>query len=332
MRAIQCIDFGEPAKLALAVLPKPDLVPGHARVQVEYCGVGFPDALILAGKYQVRPRIPFVPGSEIAGVVTEVAPGLSYPRVGSRVAGLNYTFTGGLAEEIVAPVDAMTELPGTISTRTAAGMLVNYATAYHGLAQRGSVHPGEVVLVLGAAGGVGLACVEVARACGASVLAGCSSASKVELAIRHGAAAGFDYRDGPIKPRVMELTEGRGVDVVVDPVGGTYTEEAFRCLKAGGRLLVIGFASGEIARIPVNLALLKSASIVGVSLGAQVLKDSAGLRDNLAALFRFHDQGLLRPELQEMDCFNQYSEGFAALSRRERMGKVIMRIGEPASV
>jgi NADPH2:quinone reductase len=327
MRAIQCLHFGEPPNLSLADVPQPELKAGHARVHVEYCGLGFPEALILAGKYQVKPRLPFIPGSEIAGVVTEVGPGVAYPRVGARVAGLNATFTGGLAEEIVSPIDAMTELPPAIPTRTAAGMLVNYATAYHALMQRGEVQPGELVLVLGGAGGVGLACIEIARAHGAAVLAACGSEAKVEVAERHGAAAAFIYGAKPIKAEVMRLTGGSGVDVVVDPVGGEYTEQAFRCLKPGGRLLVIGFASGEIARFPLNLTLLKSCAIVGVSLGAQVLHDTEGLKANLAALFRLYEQGALHPELVEIDCFESYAEGFAALNRRERVGKIVMRIG-----
>jgi NADPH2:quinone reductase len=221
----------------------------------------------------------------------------------------------------------MTELPPFVSTLMAAGMLVNYATAYHALVQRGGLRLGEVALVLGAAGGIGLACIDTARACGATVLAACGSAAKVEVAERHGAKAAFIYGVQPVKAEVMRLTEGRGVDVVVDPVGGAYTEQAFRCLNPGGRLLVIGFASGEIARIPVNLTLLKSCSIVGVSLGALALHDSAGLQETLAAVFQLYSEGLLSPELVEIDGFKDYAEGFATLHRRERVGKIVMRIG-----
>jgi NADPH:quinone reductase-like Zn-dependent oxidoreductase len=225
----------------------------------------------------------------------------------------------------------MTELPSFVSTLTAAGILVNYATAYHALVQRGGLRLGEVALVLGAAGGIGLACIDIARACGATVFAACGSRAKAEVAERHGAKTAFVYGEEPIKPELMRLTEGQGVDVVVDPVGGAYTEQAFRCLKPGGRLLVIGFASGEIARIPLNLTLLKSCSIVGVSLGALVLHDAAALQENLAAVFRLYSEGLLRPELVEIDGFKDYAEGFAALHRRERVGKIVMRIGNGAA-
>jgi NADPH2:quinone reductase len=326
MRAVQCLEFGEPARLNAATLPRPDLLPGTARVRVEYCGIGLPDALIVGGKYQVKPRLPFIPGSEIAGVVVETLAGVDHPRVGARVAGLNYEFTGGLAEEIVSPIDAMTVIPPGVPTRSAAGMLVNYGTAYHGLVQRGALRPGESVLVLGAAGGVGLACIEVANAHGAIVIAACGSAAKLTTAERHGAAQAFDYSRGPLKPEVMALTGGRGVDVVVDPVGGAYTEEAMRCLKPGGRLLVVGFASGEIARIATNLALLKNCSIVGVSLGAQVRHDPSGWRANVGALFGLYEQGLLSPELVEVDGLRDYAEGFAAVARRARVGKIVMRI------
>jgi NADPH2:quinone reductase len=326
MRAVQCLGFGEPAMLSIAKIPRPALTAGHARVRVEYCGVGLPEALILAGKYQVKPPVPFVPGSEIAGVVTEIASDVRHVCVGARIAGINHSFTGGLAEESVSPVTTMVELPPGISTRLAAGMLVNYATAYHALVQRAALCPGETVLVLGAAGGVGVACIEIGRALRANVLAGCGSRAKLEVARCHGATAAFDYDQTSVRDAVMQFTAGRGVDVVVDPVGGSISEQALRCLRPRGRLLVVGFASGEIPRVPLNLPLLKSCSIVGVSLGTLALHEPAGLAANLAAVFQLYEQGKLQPELVDVDCFDNYAAGLALIGKRDRVGKIVMRI------
>jgi NADPH:quinone reductase len=327
MRAIRCLDFGHPPELKLQSVARPRLSPGGVRVRVEYCGLGFPEGLMLQGKYQMKLKPPFVPGSEIAGTVIEIAEGVEYPRVGSRVVGLDQSFCGGLAEEIVTDADQLLELPDFVTTRVAAGMAVNYATACYGLVQRGGLQVGETALVLGAGGNLGGAFVEMIDALGGVPLAACGSSRKLEVAAAHGATMGFDYTKEPIKEAVERMTGGEGLDLVVDPVGGDYSQAALRCLRPGGRLLVTGFAAGEIACMPLNLPLLKNCSVVGVLLSTQVVRNPAEFRENLSAAFELYREGLVRPELIEVDCFSDFRCGIGLLSERDRIGKVVMRIG-----
>ncbi len=322
MRAIVCIDNAN-ARLEGREVVRPDLPEGHVRVAVHYCALGVADLLIMSGKYQVRPPVPFVPGSEIAGVVTEVGCGVTGVRVGDRVAGLNYTFAGGMAAEAVMPAALAVEVPKELSLRTAAAMLVNYATAYYGLRDRGNVRPGERVLVLGAAGGVGLAAVELAKTMGAHVLAAASTSEKLALARRHGADDCVNYTTTSLKD---ELKRYGGVDVVMDPVGGAYSEQALRGLRPGGRLLVVGFAAGEIPRIALNLPLLKDCSITGAFLASQTHNYPARFVANMKGLFDMALQGQLNPVIRELDCFSQYEAALSQLADRETLGKVVLRV------
>lgn len=330
MRAIRCLEFGHPPKLKLQSVARPRLSPGAVRIRVEYCGLGFPEGLMLQGKYQMNLKPPFVPGSEIAGTVIEVADDVEHPRVGSRVVGLDQTFCGGLAEEIVTDADYLLELPEFVTTRVAAAMAVNYATACYGLVQRGALQVGETALVLGAGGNLGSAFLEMIDALGGVPLAACGSSRKLEVAASHGATMGFDYTKEPFKEAVSRMTEGEGIDVVVDPVGGDYSQAALRCLRPGGRLLVTGFAAGEIPCLPLNLPLLKNCSVVGVLLSTQVAGNPAEFRENLGATFELYGEGLLRPELIEVDCFSDFHCGIGLLSERDRIGKVVMRIAQAA--
>jgi NADPH2:quinone reductase len=282
---------------------------------------------MLQGKYQTRHSPPFVPGSEIAGVVTEVAKGVDYPRVGSRVVGLDQSFTGGLAEEIVTDASCLLELPDFVPTRVAAGMAVNYGTARYGLIQRAGFKRGETALVLGAGGNIGIAFIEMLAAHGVRPLAACGSQRKLDAALAHGAVMGFDYNHEGIATAVDRLTGGEGLDLVVDPIGGDYSQAALRCLRPGGRLLVVGFAGGEIACMPLNLPLLKNCSIVGVLLSTQVSENPTEFRHNLAAVFELYRENRLRPEFIEVDCFNDFSCGLALLGERAHIGKLVMRIG-----
>ncbi|HEX5419218.1 MAG TPA: NADPH:quinone oxidoreductase family protein [Gammaproteobacteria bacterium] len=327
MRAVQCIDRGPPVRLAADDIPRPKLPERHLRVAVHYCGLGIPDLLIMTGKYQIRPQLPFVPGSEVSGVVTEVGPGVERFHVGARVAGLNYTFVGGLAEEIVMPAAAAVVLPPSLSMRSAAGMLLNYATSNYALKDRGRLRAGERVLVLGAAGGVGLAAIEIAKAQGAWVLAAASSEAKLALARLHGADEGLNYAGASIKD---ELKRRGGFDVVVDPVGGVYSEQALRALRPGGRLLVIGFAAGEIPRIALNLPLLKDCSIIGAFLMTQMRCDPARFVANVRGVFALHAQGRLAPAITELDCFGDYGTALQRIGDRHAVGKVVLRVARQA--
>jgi NADPH:quinone reductase len=299
---------------------------GCVRVELAYCGVGFPEALMLEGKYQKNLPLPFIPGSEIAGIVTEIGEGVEYPRLGARVVGLDQSFTGGLAEEIVTEAECLIELPDFVPLRVAAGMAVNYGTACYGLVQRVGLDVGETVLVLGAGGNLGSAFLEMIDALGGRALAACGSRRKLEVAVAHGALMGFDYTKERIKDAIARMTDGEGVDVVVDPVGGEYSQAALRCLRPGGRLLVTGFAAGEIPCIPLNLPLLKNCSIVGALLSTQVSEEPGEFRENLGAAFDLYREGVVRPDLVEVDCFADFSCGIGLLYQRDRIGKVVMRV------
>ncbi len=324
MRAVRCVDYGPPARLETVETPKPDLPPDHVRVGVHYCGLGIPDLLMMTGRYQFKPVLPFIPGSEIAGVVTEVGANVERFVVGDRVAGLNHTFVGGLAQEAVLPAVTTVGVPSNVPLRIAAAALLNYSTAYYALTERGRLRPNERVLVLGAAGGVGIAAIEIAKALGAHVLAAASTDAKLEIARSHGADACLNYSSQSIK---HELKRCGGVDVVVDPVGGVYSEQALRALRPGGRLLVVGFAAGRIPSIALNLPLLKDCSIAGAFLMTQLRNAPARFVANAEGLFDLLADGRLNPPVAELECFGHYASVQRLIGDRARRGKVVMRLG-----
>jgi NADPH2:quinone reductase len=291
---------------------------------VHAVGFGFPDALMVAGKYQVKPEVPFTPGSEVAGVVTEVAADVTNAKPGDRV--LAMAGQGALAEQCVAASTSLITLPASMSMAAAAGFLVNYGTTYHALVQRAKVQPGETLLVLGAAGGVGLTAIEIGKALGARVLAAASSDEKLALAKQHGADAVFNYTTEPIKAKVMEFTGDRGIDVIYDPVGGDFAEQSVRSMAWNGRYLVIGFAAGKIPAIPLNLALLKGCSLVGVFWGAHTRKEPEIHAENLQALFRLFNEGKIRPHVTELNGLERFTEALDVLNSRRSTGKVVIRV------
>jgi NADPH2:quinone reductase len=323
MRAVVVTGFGPPPQLGIQEVPPPPLGPGCVRVRVHAVGFGFPDALMVAGKYQAKSNPPFTPGNEIAGVVTEVAADVTGVRPGARVFGI--AGGGGLAEQCVVAATALMPLPESMSMAAAAGFLVNYGTTYHALVQRANLRPGETLLVLGAAGGVGLAAIEIGKALGARVLAAASTDEKVELAKRHGADAGFNYMRETIKAKVLEFTADRGIDVAYDPVGAEYAEQVVRCMAFNGRFLVIGFAGGPIPAIPLNLPLLKSCSVVGVFWGAHVKREPALHADNLKALLGLFEAGKLRPQLTELG-LDSFADALALINERRSTGKIVIRV------
>ena len=322
MKAVLARTFGPLEQLVLEEVEPRKPGPGEVAIAVKACGVNFFDALIVQGKYQTRPQVPFSPGGEVAGVIHAVGPGVTGLTVGTRV--LAFTGHGGYAEEVIADAASVVALPEQMDFVTAAAFPITYATACHALKDRGQLRSGETLLVLGAAGGVGLAAVEIGKIMGARVIACASSDEKLALAREHGADALINYAASDLRERIREVTAGKGVDVVYDPVGGAYAEPALRSLAFGGRYLVIGFASGEIPKIALNLLLLKVVSMVGVFWGAFAKAQPQRNAANLAELFDWYTQGRLRPHVSDTFPLARYREALDAVVQRKVLGKVVL--------
>jgi NADPH2:quinone reductase len=323
MKAIQCVEWGGPERLRVAELPLPEPAKGEVRIRVAAAGVNFPDALIVQKKYQVQPPLPFVPGTEVAGTVDAVGDGVTRLKAGQSVVA--FVGIGGFAEYVCAHEAQVAPLPPGIDMAVAAGFTLTYATSQHALAERGQLKSGETLLVLGAGGGVGLAAVELGRLAGARVIAAASSSEKLEAARRLGADHLIDYSAADLREAVRSATDGRGVDVVYDPVGGTYTAAALRSLAWRGRLLVIGFAAGEIPHIPANLLLLKEVAAVGVYWGEFAKRDPAGNRKLMAQLFGWLADGKLKPLVSRQYPLADAALALQDLLARRAIGKLVIR-------
>lgn len=322
MKALVCKTWGLPETLVLQDRADPVAGPGEAVVRVHAAGVNFPDALIIQNKYQFTPALPFVPGSECAGVIESVGDGVSRVKPGDRVIAL--TASGAFAEKVAASAEALTPLPDDVDFATGSAFLLTYGTAYHALEDRAALKQGETLLVLGAAGGVGIAAIEIGKALGARVIAGASSPEKRRLCREHGADEAIDYAAADLKPALATLTSGKGVDVVFDPVGGPFTEAALRNCAWRGRHLVIGFANGEIPRLPVNLTLLKGCSLVGVFWGRYVKTEPAGWASDLQTLFKWLREGRIRPHVAERYPLERGAEALTTLLARKALGKLVI--------
>lgn len=317
-----CEAFGPPEDLVVRDVAAGEPGPGQILIRVKAAGVNFPDGLIIRNLYQMKPPLPFAPGSEAAGLVEAVGPGVTAFRPGDRVSAM--TTWGAFAEEVVADAGRCTPIPEGMSFEEAAGFTMVYGTSLHAFAQRGALQAAETVLVLGAAGGVGLAAVEIARAMGAQVIAAASTQEKIDLAIAHGAQHGINYATESLKDRVKALTGGRGVDVIYDPVGGDLAEPAFRTIAPGGRYLVVGFAAGDIPAIPLNLPLVKSAAIVGVFWGAFMMAHPDENARNMEQLHRWYAHGALKPEISRRFPFDQGAAAIRWVMDRKALGKVVL--------
>ena len=326
MKAVVCKQFGPPESLVLEELPAPRPGPGEVVISVRAASVNFPDVLIIQNKYQFKPPLPFSPGSELAGVVKEVGPGVRNVRPGERV--MAFTTYGAFAEEVKTEAGRLVPLPAGMDFVSGAAFLLAYGTSDHALRDRARLAPGETLLVLGAAGGVGLAALEIGKALGARVLACASSEEKLAVCRSHGADATINYAAEDLRGRVKELTGGRGVDVVYDAVGGAFSEPAFRSLAWRGRHLVVGFAAGEIPRLPLNLALLKGASLVGVFWGDFARREPAALAESLAQLARWYGEGRLRPHVSQTLPLEQAPRAIGLLAARQAKGKIVVTVGE----
>ncbi len=322
MRAIRCNRYGPPETLVLQTLPDVEPGPGEVAIDVKAASVNFPDVLVIENKYQFEPELPFTPGSEVAGIVRAVGTGVTHLRPGMPVAA--YVQVGGFAEQVVASADACAPLPADADYAVAAAFTLAYGTSYHAIVDRGELAARETMLVLGAAGGVGLAAVEIGRAIGARVIAAASSDEKLAICREHGAHETIQYERESLRERIAALTDGRGPDVVYDPVGGRYTEPAFRSIGWRGRYLVVGFASGEIPRLPLNLALLKGASIVGVFWGEFAKRESSRNHAGLETLARWLREGKLHPRISARYRLEDTARALRDMAQRRVTGKIVV--------
>jgi NADPH2:quinone reductase len=325
MKAVLCKEYCTPEGLALEELPDLTPGPGQVVVQVKACGINFLDSLIIQGKYQSKPPMPFSPGAEAAGVIKSVGEGVTGLQPGTRV--LAFCGWGGYAEELLVDAAKVVAIPDEMDMVSAAAFMIIYATSHHALKDRARLQPGETLLVLGAAGGVGLTAVELGKVMGARVIAAASSPEKLELCRKYGADELINYSTENLKDRVKELTGGKGVDVVYDPVGGAYAEPAVRSLAWLGRYLVVGFAAGDIPKIPINLLLLKSSAMLGVFWGTYARNHPDHNSRNMAELFDWYRQGKLHPHVSGTWPLEQAAEALQHVVDRKVLGKVVLTMG-----
>lgn len=326
MRAILCKEYGPADTLVIEEVKSPEAKGRGVKVRVKAAGLNFPDTLIIEGKYQFKPTVPFSPGGEMSGEVIAVGDKVTGFKVGDRVAGL--TGFGAFAEEIVVAEDNLLPVPATMSDDKAAAFTMVYGTSYYALKQRANIQPGESLLVLGASGGVGLATVELGKAMGARVIAAASSAEKLAVAKAAGADEVINYTEEPLKDTVKKLTGGKGVDVIYDPVGGDFTEQALRAMAWNGRHLIIGFAAGDIPKIPANLTLLKGCSVVGVFWGNFTRMEPEASANNMMELMALYEQGKIDPKVSEVYDFEDYVSALNALTERRAKGKIVLKVAE----
>ena len=322
MRALTCQEFDQPETLTVQQKPDPVPGPGEVVIEVAAAGVNYPDALMVMGQYQVRPPLPFVPGAEAAGTVSAVGEGVTHLRPGQAVVA--FTGTGAFSTHLVAPAAQAIPLPPGFALEVAAGLPLAYGTVLHALIQRGQLQSGETLLVLGAAGGVGLAAVMIGKALGAKVIAAVSTEEKAETVRQHGADEVIRYDHEDLRERLKAITGKAGVDVVFDPVGDRYAEPAFRSLGWGGRYLVIGFAGGQIPQLALNLPLLKGSSLVGVFWGEFAKRDPRANAANMARLLGWIAEGKVKPLVSARYPLERGPEAMRALLNREVTGKVVI--------
>ena len=332
MKSLQCVELGPPDKLQIKEVSDPQIISDHVIIENKAASVNFPDVLMIQGLYQFQPELPFSPGGECSGTIVSIGENVENLKVGDRVFAM--TGLGAFSEKILAPKNSVVKIPDSMSFETAAALPMTYGTSLYALKQRADLKEGETLLVLGAAGGVGLATVELGKAMGAKVIAAASTQEKVDLCLKHGADEGFIYPTGDLNreqqkelsSKIKELTGGLGANVVYDPVGDKYSEPCIRATAWDGRYLVIGFAAGEIPKIPINLALLKGMKIVGVFWGAWVGMFPEENKKNFLELFDLHSQEKIKPEVSDSFPLEEGAKAIAHLKDRKAKGKVIIKI------
>jgi len=324
MKAVVCSEFGSPDVLNIEDIPVPEMRAGQIRIEVHACGVNFPDVLMVQGKHQLTPKLPFYPGGEISGVVSEIADDVQGFTPGQRVMAV--TFWGGLAEFVNAPARSVVAVPDEMDFVTAAVFQGGHSVSHYALKRRGQLQTGENLLVLGAAGGVGLAAVQLGKAMGARVIAAVGSDEKADCVLRNGADEVVNYATEDLRVRVKELTEGRGADVILDPVGGDQFDQSTRCINVNGRILIVGFASGRIPQFPVNYALLKSCSIVGVNHQHFFVTNPQQAEEDIVELLQMYKDGQIDPVICEVYPMEQAPAALNTVGDREAIGKVVVSL------
>ncbi|MBZ5523183.1 MAG: NADPH:quinone oxidoreductase family protein [Acidobacteriia bacterium] len=325
MRAVLCRELGGPEKLVVEDVPSPPMRDGAVRIAIHAAGLNFADLLLIAGQYQSKPSLPFTPGSEAAGVITEVGAGVRHLKAGDRVMAI--LEGGGYAEEAVVDAARVLPIPPNMSFDEAAGFPIAYGTSHGALEWRGRLKPGEWLLVTGASGGVGLTAVEIGKAMGARVIAAAGSAEKLVVAQQHGADRLIDYGREDLRERVKAITGGSGVDVVYDPVGGDIFDAALRSIAWEGRIIVIGFAGGKIPQIPANLVLVKNIDIVGFFWGSHLPRKPELVRRSLEQLLRWFAEGKLKPHVSHRFDLKDARQALELLQQRKSTGKVVLTTG-----
>jgi NADPH2:quinone reductase len=322
MKAVVCTAWGMPDSLEVKDLPDPVAGPGQVVIDIKAAGVNFPDVLIIQGKYQFKPELPFTPGSELAGVVRAVGADVTAFKPGDKV--IAFTSIGAFAEQAVVPVQAVMPMPPGMDFDTAAAITLTYGTSHHAVVDRAGLKEGETMLVLGAAGGVGLAAIEIGKALGATVIAAASTDDKLAVCTAHGADATINYTTSDLREAIKAATGGKGPDVIYDPVGGDYTEAAFRSIGWRGRYLVVGFANGEIPKLPLNLALLKGASLMGVFWGEFAKREPKANMGAMRQLLGWLAEGRIKPLVSARYALADTGKALNDMAARKVTGKVVI--------
>ena len=322
MRAVLCKELGMPDSLVLEDVPSLTPGAGQVLISVQACGVNFPDTLIIQGKYQYKPDLPFSPGGEISGVVKQVGSDVDSLQIGDRV--IAFSTWGGFAEELVVDQNRTVIISDKMDYERASAFVLTYGTSYHALKDLAHLREGETLLVLGASGGVGLSAIQLCKAMGAKVIAAASNAEKLSVCQENGADHLINYAQDDLRQSVKEITEGRGVDVIYDPVGGSFSEKALRDMSWGGRFLVVGFAAGEIPKVPLNIPLLKGCSVLGVFWGEFTKREPEANKQNNKELMNLFDQGKISPHLHRVYPLEKAGEALNELLQKRVIGKVVL--------
>ncbi len=323
MKAVVCKDWGLPETLVIEDFPEVEVKPGEVMIDIMAAGVNFPDVLIIQNKYQFKPELPFTPGNELAGVVRAVGEGVTGFKFGDRV--FAFVPQGAFAQQISVPASSVLPMTEEMDFDTAAALTLTYGTSHHAVVDRAQLKAGETMLVLGAAGGVGLAAIEIGKALGARVIAAASTDEKLTICKQHGADELINYTNEDLREAIKRTTGGKGPDVVYDPVGGSYTEAAFRSIAWRGRYLVIGFANGEIPKLPLNLPLLKGASLVGVFWGDFARREPAHNNAAMHELMTWHREGKIRPHISATYALDETPQALIDMASRKVTGKIVIR-------